>query len=161
VLNFSHLAAMDLSALKNALEAHCTQYIDERLNGIQKAMAEAQSSANNETKSSAGDKHETGRAMAQLETEKQSRQLSEVHKLKQAFMQIKSQSIISKVAAGAVVQTNKAVFYLAIGIGKVQLDDYLVFIISPTAPIAQTIMGLQVGDQFQFNGTTQTVIALT
>ena len=152
---------MDLTALKIALVKHCEHYIDVRLTGIQKAMSEAQAAANKETKSSAGDKHETGRAMAQLETEKQSKQLSEVHKLKQAFLQIKTQPISTKIATGAVVQTNKAVFYLSIGIGRVQLGDYLVFVISPTAPIAKSLMGLEVGDQFQFNGTAQTVIALT
>ena len=65
-------------------------YVHERIAATQEAIYTAQLSANEETKSSAGDKYETGRAMAQLEIEKNTAQLAEALKLKQMLKQISS-----------------------------------------------------------------------
>ena len=54
--------------------------LEKRSQEIRKEMDTAQQSANSETKSTAGDKHETARAMAQLEVEMLSKQLEEVNK---------------------------------------------------------------------------------
>lgn len=51
-------------SLKEQLLDHCNSYIGLKLETIRHAIANAQESANDDTKSSAGDKHETGRAMA-------------------------------------------------------------------------------------------------
>jgi sortase (surface protein transpeptidase) len=59
-----------LNALKTRLHSLCVSYVGQRIETAQRAIAIAQASANEETKSSAGDKYETGRAMAQLEIEK-------------------------------------------------------------------------------------------
>ena len=43
----------------------CINFLKEKIKGINNIMNETQTSANSDTKSSAGDKHETSRAMAQ------------------------------------------------------------------------------------------------
>jgi len=57
-------------------------YIDQRIDAAKKAIGEAQASANEETKSSAGDKYETGRAMMQLAIEQNSTQLAKKYFLR-------------------------------------------------------------------------------
>ena len=68
-------------SFKIKLHHYCESIVEEQLSGIIAALKDAQEGANNETKSSAGDKHETGRAMAQLETEKLNTQLNEANQL--------------------------------------------------------------------------------
>ena len=59
-----------------------------QLEAAQLAINEAQKASNDDTKSSAGDKYETGREMAQQETNRNLAQLNEANKLKVALNQI-------------------------------------------------------------------------
>jgi len=65
--------------IKQQLFNKCLDAIDSRFQTIQNTISEIQESLTSETKSSAGDKHETGRAMLQLEREKAGNQLSEIN----------------------------------------------------------------------------------
>ena len=56
--------------IKQELYKLCLEYVENRFQTIQNTIKEIQESLGSETKSSAGDKHETGRAMLQLEREK-------------------------------------------------------------------------------------------
>ena len=67
--------------IKLELYNKCLAFTQDRLNTINKTIQELQESLTSETKSSAGDKHETGRAMLQLEREKAGQQLAEIKKL--------------------------------------------------------------------------------
>ena len=64
--------------IKRQLYSQCVDFVEERLSNIQNQIRAIQESLTSETKSSAGDKHETGRAMLQLEREKAGQQLAEV-----------------------------------------------------------------------------------
>lgn len=138
--------------IKNKLHQLCSEYVEDRINIVKKAMEEAQNSANEETKSSAGDKHETGRAMAQLETEKLSKQLTEILKLKQALNQINPNKESAKVMLGSIVITSNGNFYMSISAGKLIIDQTEYYAISPVSPIGSQLLNLTVGDEFSFNG---------
>ena len=64
--------------IKETLYQGCEAFVNERLNSIQERIHNIQESLMSETKSSAGDKHETGRAMLDIERENTSKQLQEV-----------------------------------------------------------------------------------
>ena len=68
--------------LKQQLYQYCWTFIEDRFKTIQNNIEELQKALNSETKSSAGDKHETGRAMLQLDREKLGLQLAEINKIK-------------------------------------------------------------------------------
>ena len=55
--------------IKQKLHAHCLQFLTDRIAAIDKIMEECQRAANSESKTTAGDKHETNRAMMQLDRE--------------------------------------------------------------------------------------------
>jgi len=57
----------DLPSIKKALHQRCLTLAEDRIVSLQHILKEAQQAANNETKSSAGDKHETGKAMDKSE----------------------------------------------------------------------------------------------
>ena len=64
--------------IKQQLYKHCQEFVNQKLDTIQKTILSNKEALNSETKSSAGDKHETGRAMLQLEMEKAGQQLKVV-----------------------------------------------------------------------------------
>ncbi len=68
--------------LKNLLFDHCENLINNKLKNYLKIDQELFKSLNEETKSSAGDKHETTRAMIQIEREKNSNRIKEIESVK-------------------------------------------------------------------------------
>lgn len=140
--------------LKQKLHSLCLDYVLQRVQSIQNAIATAQRSANEETKSSAGDKYETGRAMMQLEIEKNTVQLAEAMKLKRALDEINPAKPTTIVQSGSIVLTNQHNYYLAISAGQLKVGDNVYFAISPASPIGVQLKGLSIGDTFIFNKKT-------
>jgi hypothetical protein len=62
--------------------------LNEKQTRLESAFDDAQNALNDDSKSSAGDKHETSRAMVQLEQEKLSSQLENLTKLRQLLKSI-------------------------------------------------------------------------
>ncbi len=140
-----------MKTIKQQLHALCLIYIEERIKGANQAIQFAQASANEETKSSAGDKYETGRAMAQLEIEKNSTQRAEAQKIKQILLQLDPTKTSNTIQSGSLVITNQGKFYISIPAGQIVVEEEIYFAISPSSPIAQKLLGLKVGDRFSFN----------
>jgi hypothetical protein len=125
--------------------------VNERIALVSDAMHAAQEAANEETKGSAGDKHETGRAMMHLEKEKNARQLAEHLKLQKVLSQINPEETNEIAGLGSLIITNTGIYYLAIPIGKVKIRNEIYFIISPVSPIGKLLMNAKVGSELNFN----------
>jgi transcription elongation GreA/GreB family factor len=143
--------------LKELLYTHCMNYVLDRISRIKLEIKKAQSSANEETKSSAGDKYETGRAMAQLEIEKNTKQLAEAEKLLGMLNSILAENTSSVIIPGSLILTDKGVFYIAISIGQVTIDQNNYFIIAPDSPIGKVFMGKKNGDIVEWNKITYSI----
>jgi len=143
-----------LIEIKQQLYSRCLDYVTQRIDTFQKAITTAQRSANEETKSSAGDKYETGRAMMQLEIEKNTIQLAEAIKLKKALDEINPVAPTTSVMPGSLVITAQSNYYISISAGQLQVDDKTYFAISPASPIGTLLKGLNVGDTFVFKAKT-------
>ena len=135
----------------------CFEYVNQRIETSRQAMKNAQDSANAEEKSSAGDKYETGRAMAQIERDKAAQQLDEAMKLKSRLNQINPAARNVKVGQGSLVMSRGIRFYLAISMGKVTLNGLDFLIVAPNSPIGQTLLNLKENDQFTFNKEEHTI----
>lgn len=120
-------------------------------------MANATESANNETKSSAGDKHETARAMMQLEQEKLSHQLKELQDQKSELKKIDISKHSSQIAKGTLIQSDKGFLFLSIGLGKISVADKTVFAISPQSPLGLKLLGKKENDIVEMNGVKYTI----
>jgi transcription elongation GreA/GreB family factor len=143
--------------IKQELYHLCQDYLAKRIRAAREAIEAAQHAANNETKSSSGDKYETGRAMMQLEIEKNAAQLSESLKLKYALDQINIESGSGFVQAGSLVVTNREMVFIAISLGKIIVHDQTYLVISPASPLGQKFMGLKSGDATAFRGETYVI----
>src|SRR6476646_5372230 len=84
-------------------------------------IAETRAS-NNDTKSSMGDKYETGREMLQQEINNLQRQLNETLN-QQAILQKITSDPSEKVQNGALVKTDKGLFYIAASIGEIIVEN--------------------------------------
>ncbi len=140
------------ASFKTELFQQCQHMVAQRMEVAEKEMRLAQASANEETKSSAGDKYETGRAMAQLERDKSAQALAEARKLKQVLDQIHPEKVETEVRLGSLVKTPKGWFFIAISLGKVTVQNTDCFVISPVAPVGKVMIGLKVGQEANFNG---------
>lgn len=146
---------------KPALHQHLLQLLQNKLNVLEASFAEKREDLLSESKSTAGDKHETGRAMIQLEQEKLSGQLLQVQKQRDMLLRINPEREYKTVQAGALVQTNKGMFYITTGLGQVELEGISVFAIAPTSPVAQAMLGKKASENFEFNSNKQTILKIT
>lgn len=136
---------------KLVLHQKCLEIVENNISTIKLALHEAQEAANNETKSSAGDKHETGRAMAQLETEKLSAQLNDALNQKQLIAKINSNLQSKQITIGSLVYTTNGIFYIGISLGKIDINNETIYAISPQSPIGKLLITKKEKDSFSLN----------
>jgi len=138
--------------LKKELYKQCLDYVHKMMAAAQLAITEAQNASNDDTKSSAGDKYETGRAMMQQEKDRNLVQLNEANKLKVALNNINADHTSPIIDAGSLVITNNETFYMAISAGMINLDNEKYYAVSLSSPIGLKLKGHKKGDEFLLNG---------
>ena len=138
--------------IKQQLYQIVSEQILQRINDAETAIAEARKASENDTKSSAGDKYETGRAMMQQEIDLNSRQLLEARKLQALLQQINADTTHNVAQTGSLVTTNQGDFYLAVGSGALFINGKKYFAISAASPIGLQLKGKKIGESFMLNG---------
>ena len=136
--------------LKMALFDACTAFVNKREDEILSTIKSHQAALASETKSSAGDKHETGRAMLQLEMEKAGKQLNGVYEMRQVLSKIDQNRMEQKARLGSLVVTDIGSYYLAISAGEIKIDETSYFAVSTDSPIGKLLLGTASGDQIYF-----------
>jgi len=138
--------------IKQQLFDLCKDFVNKRLQTVEEIISSNQKALQSETKSSAGDKHETGRAMLQLEMEKASQQLEGISIMNQILSKIDI-SKSSKIAhLGSVIITENATYFLSISDGQLSLDKKNYFAISVSSPIGKMLLGKKENEEVSFNG---------
>lgn len=132
-----------------------------RMDNAQQAINEAQQAAEQETKSSAGDKYETGRAMMQQEKDRSLALLNEAGKQMSALNQIGTTSNSSGIAdTGSVVITDKGNFYLSVSAGTIGMEGRSYMAVSTASPIGARLKGRKVKEAFNFNGRDYQILEI-
>lgn len=146
--------------MKQRLLEKVKELIERRMQTSFEAMEAAKNSANEEGKSSAGDKYETARAMGQLDREMNGRMYEQARQERLSLDKIDSENIFIKVAFGALAETTMGYFFVSIGAGIVELNGTKFMVISQEAPIGQLILGKTVGEAFEFRGKTHKILSI-
>ena len=128
---------------------------------IQADLASTLNARNSDTKSSAGDKHEVGRAMVQQELDQQEAQLAKLQALQQELARVPLGRVYEQAAFGSLVTTDQGTYFIAIGLGQVDVDGEACFVVSLASPIGQALKGKRVGDVANFKGRVLTVNAIS
>jgi transcription elongation GreA/GreB family factor len=138
------------TGLKKRLLQLCLDLQKSKIMIFKKAMDDAQASANSEEKSSAGDKYETSRAMSQNERDMNAKHLNDALKEQSILQQIRPESVFTEVKAGAIIKTNSSNYFIATGLGEVELDRTKYYVLSAGSPLAQAMLGKKKGDEISF-----------
>lgn len=138
----------------------CSQLVNNRIRQIKDELKLVQASANQETKSSSGDKYETGRAMAQQEIERLTVQLAEAEALQSRMIGLKDIIITDKIVPGALAVTNHGKYFISVSLGLIEVDREKYFCMSADAPIAKALMGKGAGEEVSFQGKTFSVLSV-
>ncbi len=129
--------------------------IREKIGKLEDLIEETRSS-NSETKSSMGDKYETGREMLQQEINNLQLQLNENRKAESV---LKNLSAVPHqvIGNGSLVETDAGFFYIAVSGGELKLAQTKIFAVSPDSPVAKVMTGKKSGDKFAVNGITRVI----
>lgn len=139
---------------KEAVVSQIEQLLKTRIEESQSRIAELQVAKNSDSKSTAGDKHETGRAMVQAEVDRANEQLAKACEMLAGFGQIEFSQKRSKATIGSLVKAGSQMFLLSVGLGKVLVDDKEVLVISAASPVGQNLIGKARGDSFNLGPST-------
>ena len=135
-----------MKTLKKELFEACTLFVTNKLKTIEQIMKANRMGLENESKSSAGDKHETGRAMLHLEMEKASQQFEVVTSMKEVLQRIDLKSASNHVRLGSLVETNQGSYFLSISAGQINVKDKAYYAVSSSSPIGALLLGKTEGE---------------
>jgi hypothetical protein len=136
---------------KSEVIAELDKQLLTKLSYLTTNLQQAIFSRNSDTKSSAGDKFETSREMAQIEISKIEKEI------------IKTQQFITDLASKATqfIITNKGAFLISIPFGKLMVRSTEVYCISNSAPITKQLVNTEISANFEYRGVAYNVLGIT
>ncbi len=147
--------------MKELVHAYFLTLSQERVDALHKRLLDLKETASAETKSTAGDKHETALAMVQLEQEtirtQYNKALAQLAILQRLIADDKPTPVV---ILGSLVKTTTAWFYISTALGKASINQQTVFALSAESPLGLMLMNKRQGDSFTFNATHYTVLAI-
>ena len=146
--------------LKRRLFEACSLYVDQKLNSLEEFMNANRQALEQESKSSAGDKHETGRAMLHLEMEKAAQQFEAVSAMKILLAKIDPASISEKARLGSLVRTDQVSYYISISAGPITAGEELYYAVSPASPAGKSLLGAVVGDEVRIGPRSLKILSV-
>ena len=138
---------------KQKVHSHFLNVINERISLLQKALADLSESVANETKSTAGDKHETALAMLQIEQANTGTQLKDAKNKKAALERINPLIVASTIVNGSLIITDRGYLFLSTSLGKAIIDDISVTALSAQSPLGLKLLSLSVDQIAEINNT--------
>lgn len=146
--------------LKQEVHRACSELVRMRIRAAEEGMRSARESGLSETKSSAGDKHETARAMIHQELEKQAAALNDLHRMADELARIDPDRPCTRILPGALVSTDIGLLYVSVALGKVEVDGRTVLAISAQAPLLAALNTIVPGGECTANGRTHRLLAI-
>jgi transcription elongation GreA/GreB family factor len=150
---------MAIEIKKNILEK-CIELVQEKIHRLTNELDQLNAAYGEETKSSAGDKYETGREMINQEKQKLSARLADAIKMMRTLEQIDPSKRYDKVKFGSLVQTNYGWYFISAALGAIKDVGQSVFAVSAVSPIGAQLIGKHREDQFEINGLKQKILDL-
>ena len=136
---------------KQKVYDHYLRMVIDKINMLQNVLADLKETGANETKSTAGDKHETALAMIQIEQQNKRAQLDEVYLQKAALEKINPAISSAHILPGSLIKTNRGWLFLSIALGKATIDNVSITALSPQSPLGIKLIGLTVSDAVEIN----------
>jgi hypothetical protein len=145
-------------SIKEKLLERCIKIKEESEANILAAMEDAQQSANEYGPPK--DRYDSFRAQLMRKRDMLAQQLSVVQEELRHLRQINPGVISTKVEAGAMVVLNSQILFVLVGIGKVEIENTSVYVVSPVVPLVMAMKDKKPGDTFNFRGTVMKIIEI-
>jgi transcription elongation GreA/GreB family factor len=142
---------------KQKLWEICMERVDKRVKDYKEEINLIKESIESNDKGSSED-DDSGNGKLLNDLEKNIVYLNDAQNTKEYLKQIKTNIEFTTVVLGSLVKTNQMNFYLASGIGKIELDDDVYYAISLNSPIGLLLKNKMVNDNFEFNQNKYTII---
>jgi len=139
-----------MKSIKHRIYKRLNELLEEKIFETKELIHAVRESMDNDTKSSAGDKYETGRELMQLEINKYEAQLIKWLELKAEVSKINLQKNFEQVGFGTLVKTNKETYFFSIAMGKLIIENEAYYLISLASPIGRLFYEKEIGDTIKF-----------
>lgn len=138
--------------IKASLYSQCKKSIEAKFAEIEQLISGIREDGRSDTKSSMGDKYETGRAMAHLELEKALMIRSDTIRLDKMLHGLVINKKFNVIRSGCIVVTSLGNYFISAGLGRLTVDGIEYVAISPIAPLAEQLIGEKAHEIVEFNG---------
>ncbi len=138
-------------SLKQKIHAAFVALQTEKILQLKATIGDLSYSVSNETKSTAGDKHETALAHLQTAVAQANIQLQELQHQLTLLQTFDPCIVTTDVRPGSLVRTNKNNLYITAAIGKATVDEITVNAISSKSPAAIQLIGKTKGNEVIVN----------
>lgn len=145
---------------KTDVFAKLNELLSKNIDILKQEIKSARESQANDTKSSAGDKFETGRSMIQIEIAKNEAQLHKTQLMKHELGKIDANKKLDSAQFGSMIETNMGNYFISLPLGKLEVEKTSLFCISLASPIGQVLQGKKVGDKVEFQGKLLEIISI-
>ena len=146
-----------MEILKDLVQKEILLRLQNKLENLNFLIDTTIESRDMDLKSSVGDKHETSRAKIQNDLDHYYSQLmileSQINILNKIDLSIK----YNKIAQGALVETNKGIFFISTGLGKIVIENKTIFAVSMISPIGMAMKDKRELQSFNFRNISYTI----
>ncbi len=116
--------------------------------------------AQNDAKSSAGDKHETTLSKLHIEQEKIANKLKEAIEQQAILSKLEISHVSNNVVLGSLVITNHLTVFVCTALPKITVDNQTVFAISPQSPLGVQLMHKTIKAEFLVNQVSYKILEI-
>ena len=137
--------------IKQQLLDLCNLHIQKRINDYKNEVSLIKDAIESNEDSS-DDEDDSGNGKLLNDLEKNMQYLNDAHHTLEQLKQVRPNIVSDTAGLGSLITTDSITFFIAISMGKVDLDTQEIYIISMASPIGQLLRQKKKGESFQFNG---------
>ncbi len=144
---------------KKELIAFCIAQQQQTVETARRAMEEAQREANDY--GTPKDRYDGFRNQQLRKRDLQARQMQQALDSVAILELIDPETSSGQIGLGAIIDTDRMTFFIAVGMGMIDLNGKQIAVISPKVPIYSALRDKSVGDTFDFNNQKYKILNIT
>ena len=145
---------------KQKILSHYQLLLQDKIDIYQDLIYSLTEDAQNDAKSSAGDKHETTLSKLHIEQEKIANKLKEAIEQQAILSKLDITQVSNNVVLGSLVITNHLTVFVCTALPKITVDNQTVFAISPQSPLGVQLMHKTVKAEFLVNQVNYKILEI-
>ena len=145
---------------KQKILSHYQLLLQDKIDIYQDLILSLTEDAQNDAKSSAGDKHETTLSKLHIEQEKIANKLKEALEQQAILSKLDITQVSNNVVLGSLVITNHLTVFVCTALSKIIVDNKTVFAISPQSPLGIQMMHKTIQAEFLVNQVNYKILEI-